>query len=109
MPLSLLLGADRLADDVDGDCPNSVIATAASKIASSCRLWEISGLVEALFCLRDDFFLLFSGLFLPDEDAREGNWPPGDDPFTTGLTPNVKDLLSLLSLAGEPRLRKAKL
>jgi hypothetical protein len=106
VPLSLLLGADRLADDVDGDCPNSVMATAASKIASSCRLWVPLGVEEALSCLRVIFFLRFPVLVLPLE---EGSSPPGDDPFTTGLTPSVKDLLSLLSLAGEPRFRKAKL
>ena len=105
----LLLGADRLPDDGDGDCPNSVMATAASKMASSCRLWVSRGADEARFCLRDIFFVRFPVLVPPDEEGREGKLPPGDNVFTTGLTPSANDVLSLLSLAGEPRFRNAKL
>ena len=98
------MGADRLTDDGGGDCTNSVIATAASKRASSCRLLASSGVEEAI-CLR----ATSSGLVPSDEEASDGKSPLCGDALVTGDTPNVNGLLLLLSLAGDPRFRKAKL
>jgi len=86
--LLLLVGGDRLvAEDGGGDCPNSVMATAANSRASSCRLLASSGVDDEKCWLRA------ASPGLPsEEEANEGMdviSPPDGEALVTGDTPKV--------------------
>lgn len=68
---SLLLGADRFVEEGGGDCPNSVMATAASNNASSWRLFASTGVDDSVFLRAAS-----PGLVPSDDEAKEGKSPP---------------------------------